>query len=128
MSYKTSKIWTGSEWAGIAVAVADSQQKTIGNSAATALTLSTSDATNAFVFSSNSSITVTIPTNADQSFLIGQTFLVFQNGTGVITFSAASGVTLRSKSSYVKTAGQYSEVRLIKIATNEWLLSGDLSS
>jgi hypothetical protein len=128
MSYKTSKVWTGSEWAGIAVAVANSQQKTIGNSAATAVTLSTNDATNAFVFSSNSSITVTIPTNTDQPFLIGQTLIFFQNGTGVVTFSAASGVTLRSKSSYVKTAGQYSEARLIKIATNEWLLSGDLSS
>ena len=50
MSYKTSKVWTGSEWAGIAVAVADSQQKTVGNSAATSYSLAVTDSTNAFVF------------------------------------------------------------------------------
>ena len=61
-------------------------------------------------------------------FTIGQTFVVIQKNTGAVTVQGASGVTIDSLGSKVKTNGRYSEARLIKIAANEWLLSGDLSS
>jgi hypothetical protein len=79
MSYKTSKVWTGSEWSGIAVAVANSQQKTISNQSGTTLTLSTTTAADTFVFSSSSSITVTIPVDASDEFIIGQTLVLIHN-------------------------------------------------
>jgi len=125
---KASYIWTGSEWLAVASAFPTAHQRFINNSTATAYTLSANDISKAIVFNSSSSITLTIPPETTYPFIDGQTFVVLQKGSGVITVAAGVGVTLRSKSSYVKTAGQYSEIRLIKIGTNEWLLSGDLSS
>lgn len=125
---KASYIWTGSEWLAVASAFPTAHQRFINDSAATTYTLGVNDISKAIVFSSSSSITLTIPPESTYAFIDGQTFVVLQKGSGVVTVAAGAGVTLRSKSSYVKTAGQYSEVRLIKIGTNEWLLSGDLSS
>ena len=125
---KASYVWTGSEWLAVASAFPTAHQRFINNSAATTYGLSVNDISKALVFTSNSSITLTIPAETTYPFVDGQTFVIIQKGSGVVTVSAAVGVTIRSKSSYVKTAGQYSEVRLIKIGTNEWLLSGDLSS
>ena len=128
MSYKAAKVYTGSEWVDLAVAVSDSWQRPIGNITGTSYTPSLSDAGKALVFSNSSSITFTLPPESSVNYLIGQTLVVIQKGTGVVTVAAGVGVTLNSKGSLVKTAGQYSEVRLIKTASNEWLLSGDLSS
>jgi hypothetical protein len=125
---KASYIWTGSEWLPVASAFPTAHQRFIKDSTATTYTLGVDDISKAIVFSNNSSITLTIPPESTYPFVNGQTFIVIQKGSGVVTVTAGSGVTLRSKSSYVKTAGQYSEIRLIKIGTNEWLLSGDLSS
>lgn len=128
MSYKSAQVYTGSEWVDLAVAVSNYGQRTIGNITGTSYTLLSADAGKELVFSNDSSITLTIPAESTTNFTIGQTFFVFQKGNGVITFSAAVGVTLRSKSNYVNTSGQYSEVRLIKIASNEWALTGNLSA
>jgi hypothetical protein len=122
---KASYIWTGSEWLPVASAFPTAHQRFIKDSAATTYTLGVDDISKAIVFSNNSSITLTIPPESTYPFVNGQTFIVIQKGSGVVTVTAGSGVTLRSKSSYVKTAGQYSEIRLIKIGTNQWLLSGD---
>ena len=128
MSYKTSKVWTGSEWAGIAVAVANSQQKTISNQVGTALTLDTTVAANTFVFSSSSSITVTIPDDASDEFTIGQTLLIIQNGTGTVSVTTEDVAVLNSKvaSGTVDLNGQYSVATLIKIDNNEWVIYGDI--
>jgi len=128
MSYKSAQVYTGSEWVDLAVAVSNYGQQPIGNITGTSYTILLADAGKELVFSNGSSITLTIPAESTTNFTIGQTFLVFQKGAGVITVSPAVGVTLRSKSDYVKTAGQYSEVRLIKIASDEWALTGDLSA
>ena len=128
MSYKTSKVWTGSELAGIAVAVANSQQKTISNQVGTALTLDTTVAANTFVFSSSSSITVTIPDDASDEFTIGQTLLIIQNGTGTVSVTTEDVAVLNSKvaSGTVDLNGQYSVATLIKIDNNEWVIYGDI--
>jgi hypothetical protein len=125
---KASYVWTGSEWTPIASAFPTAHQRFVKNSNETTYTLSVNDISRAIVFTSSSNVTLTIPTNSTYPFVIGQTFVIIQKGSGVVTVVAEIGATVRSKSSYVKTAGQYSEVRLIKIDTNEWLLSGDLSS
>lgn len=128
MTYKSAKVYTGAEWVDLAVAVADPFQRTVGNITTSPYTILSTDAGKALVLNSSSSMSLVIPAESTYNFVIGQTFLIIQKGTGVITVSGESGVTIRSKSSYVKTAGQYSEARLIKIAADEWLLSGDLSS
>ena len=125
---KASYVWSGTEWVAVASAFPTANQRFIKDSAATTYTLDVNDTGKALVISNTDPITVTIPADATYNFVIGQTFIVVQRGSGVVTIAGAVGVTLRSKSSYVKTSGQYSEVRLLKLATNEWLLSGDLSS
>jgi hypothetical protein len=128
MTYKSAKVYTGSEWVNIAVGVSDSTQRTIQNITGTSYTPSILDAGKALVFSNSSAASLTVPAESSSNFIIGQTFLIIQKGTGAITVSGAVGVTIYSKGNLVKTAGQYSEARLIKTASNEWLLSGDLSS
>lgn len=130
MSYKTSKVWTGSEWAGIAVAVANSQQKTISNQAGTSLTLDTTVAADTFVFSSSSSITVTIPDDASDEFTIGQTVVLIQNGTGTVSVTTEDEADLYSSvaTGTVELDGQYAVATLIKIANDNWIIYGDIVS
>jgi hypothetical protein len=130
MSYKTSKVWTGSEWAGIAVAVANSQQKTISNQIGTTLTLDTTVAADTFVFSNSSPITVTIPDDASDEFLIGQTVVLIQNGTGTVSVTTEDVADLNSSvaTGTVNLNGQYSVATLIKIDSDEWVIYGDIVS
>jgi hypothetical protein len=51
-----------------------------------------------------------------------------QAGAGQITVAGAGGVTLRSNGGKTKTAAQYSLATLLKIATDEWVLGGDISA
>jgi hypothetical protein len=68
----------------------------------------------------------TIPTNASVAFPIDATLTVCQYGAGQTTIVPASGVTIRTPSS-LTTRVQYSTVFLRKRATNEWVISGDLT-
>jgi hypothetical protein len=72
--------------------------------------------------------TLTVPTNASVAFPIGTQILISQYGAGACTVTAASGVTLRSESAKLKTNGQYSGATLVKIATDEWYVFGNLTT
>jgi len=72
--------------------------------------------------------TLTIPTNASVPFPLGTQILVSQLGTGQTTITPSGGVTLRSSGGKTKTAAQYAMCTLIKRGTNEWYLSGDLTT
>ena len=125
---KASYVWSGSEWIQVASAIPQSNQRGIVYVVGTNYTLGVNDTGKALLFSSSSPITLTIPKETTYNFSLGQSFVIIQEGTGVVTVVVEAGATLRSKSSYVNTAGQYSEARLLKIDSDEWLLSGDLSS
>jgi hypothetical protein len=71
--------------------------------------------------STGSAITITI----DNNLTAGQRIDFVQTG-GQITFAAGSGVTLNSKGSKLKTAGQYSGATVICLASGSYLLVGDL--
>jgi len=70
---------------------------------------------------------VTVPANASVAFPIGTMIAIDQIGAGQTGIVAASGVTIRSVSGYLKVSGQYSGVTLRKRATNEWVLVGALT-
>jgi hypothetical protein len=72
--------------------------------------------------------TFTIPANATIAFPVKTYITIMQYGTGQITITPAGGVTLRSAGSKTKTVAQYSCATLLKIATNEWVLFGDLTT
>jgi hypothetical protein len=128
MTYKKAKVYSGSDWIDLAVANSDATQRTVGNITTTTHTLVAADAGKALVCDNTSAITMTVPNDTTYNFTIGQTFVVIQKNTGAVTVQGESGVAIDSLGSKIKTNGQYSEARLIKIAANEWLLSGDLSS
>jgi hypothetical protein len=125
---KASYVWSGSEWIAVASAIPQTQQRGISSSTSTSYTLGATDTGKALILTNSGATTLTIPAESTYDFAIGQTFLIVQNGTGAVTVAAAAGVTLNSKSSYVKTSGQFAEARLLKTASNTWLLSGDLTS
>lgn len=80
-------------------------------------------------FNNASAITVTVPPNSSVPFQTGKAVLnCAQLGAGQVTFAPGAGVTIRSAGSKLKLSGQYSAGALAKIATDEWLLFGDIAS
>jgi hypothetical protein len=71
--------------------------------------------------------TVTVPPNSGVAFDIGTQIQVIGLGAGEITMVAGSGVTLRYTPG-LKLRAQYSSCTCIKIATDEWILIGDLEA
>lgn len=73
--------------------------------------------------------TVTIPTNATAAFEVGTQIRVIQSGAGALTIAAAGGVTLNHLAAKtLVAAGQFAVITLIKVGTNVWNVSGDLTA
>ena len=70
---------------------------------------------------------LTVPLNSSIAFPIGTKIDLAQYGAGQTTVVATSGVTVRSAGGALKLALQYSGASLVKIATNEWYLFGDIT-
>jgi len=79
-------------------------------------------------FDNGSAITFTIPPNSSVAFGIGTQINIMQLGAGQVTITAGAGVTLRSAGTKVKTNGQYSVATCVKIATDTWVLVGNLAA
>ena len=71
---------------------------------------------------------LTVPLNSSVAFSIGTQILLAQYGAGQTTLVPTSGVNIRSTGSKLKLSGQYSGATLIKIATDEWYLFGDITT
>jgi hypothetical protein len=71
---------------------------------------------------------LTIPLNSSVAFATGTQILLAQYGAGQTTLVPTSGVTIRSNGAKLKLNAQYSGATLIKIATDEWYLFGDIAS
>jgi hypothetical protein len=103
-------------------------QEIVFDKKATSYTLVLGDAYELIEMEVSSANTLTIPTNASVPFPLGTQILVSQLGTGQTTITPAVGVTIRSSGGKTKTAAQYSMCILIKRGTNEWYLSGDITT
>lgn len=77
---------------------------------------------------SSTATTITVPTNATTAFPLGSVITIIQTGSGQVSFVEASGVTIRSKSSYKKIGTQYAAAQLVKVDTDIWILIGDLKA
>lgn len=94
-------------------------------------TLALTDANTLVDLTNASGCNVTIPANASVAFPVGTQIVACQNNSASAQcqFTAAGGVTLQSKYGRTKFENtQYATVYLLKIATNTWRLSGDLSA
>jgi len=75
-----------------------------------------------------SAITLTVPPNSSVAFGIGSQINIMQLGAGQVTIAAGVGVTLRSEGSKLKLKGQYAVATCCKIATDTWVVVGNLSA
>lgn len=69
-----------------------------------------------------------VPAESSTNFPIGTQILLIQYGAGQTTVINSGGVTLRSSGGKTKIAAQYGKATLIKIGSNEWALSGDITT
>lgn len=74
------------------------------------------------------SIALTIPPNSSVAYGIGTQINIMQLAAGVVTITAGAGVTLQSAGSKLKTNGQYAVATCCKIATNVWVVVGNLTA
>ena len=68
-----------------------------------------------------------VPANSNVAFPVGTVIQIRQNGAGQTTMVADTGVTINSAET-LKLRKQGSSAALIKVATNEWDLTGDLEA
>ena len=99
----------------------------VANRQTVSYTLVLSDADKLVEMNVGSANNLTIPLNSSVAFATGTQILLAQYGAGQTTIVPTSGVTIRSNASKVKLNAQYSGATLIKIATDEWYLFGDIA-
>lgn len=89
-------------------------------------TLALTDAGTLQRVNSSSALTITIPSNASVAFPVGAEVEILRYGSGDVTISPGSNVTIRCAETSRRIAKQYGGVSLKKLAANEWLLMGNL--
>jgi hypothetical protein len=72
-------------------------------------------------------ISVTIPAASSVAYPTGSQIHLYQSGTGQVTLTGASGVSIYS-SNGLKTRAQYSVATVIKVGINSWVLIGDVTA
>ena len=77
------------------------------------------------LFTASSGITAVVPSGLADGF---NCLIVQTTASGQVTISGASGVTVRRALSSTKTAYQYAVASIIKIGTEEYLLSGEVTA
>ena len=101
--------------------------QTINAQTGTSYTLVATDANKLVQLNNASAITLTIPPSV---FSVGQSIDLYQLGAGQVTFAQGSGVTIRSTgatSTAPKLRVQYSAATVICVASNDFLVVGDLA-
>ncbi len=96
------------------------------NSQTANYTLVATDVSKAVEMSNSSARTITIPPNSSVAFPVGSVIELRRMGTGSVTIVAGSGVTIRNAAGVLTLRAQYSIASIVKRATNEWVISGDL--
>jgi hypothetical protein len=71
---------------------------------------------------------LTVPLNSSIAFPVGTKIDIAQYGAGQTTVVATGGVTVRSAGGALKLTSQYSGATLVKIATDEWYLFGNITT
>jgi hypothetical protein len=124
----TSSTGSGDNVLGTSPTITDPKiAQSINAQTTTVYTAVLSDSNKLITFSWNfNPITFTIPANSSVAFPIGTSLNVAQLGAGQVTISGAVGVTILGIGT--KIAAQYGAATAIQIATNQWLLVGNLTT
>jgi hypothetical protein len=138
--------WNGSAWVGLLsllpdgaittakladgavtdakLAVPNGQYKSTEANSNTSISVTSTDRGKLIYTTSGSAITMTI----QAGFATGDRVDVLQNGGGQITFAAGAGVTLASRASRLKTAGQFAGATIVHLGSDVYRLVGDLAN
>jgi hypothetical protein len=98
----------------------------INDQTGTAYTIALADNGKLVTLSNSATGTVTIPLNSSVAFATGAQVNMVRKGTGPFSVTGASGVTVNA-SLGLNFRAQWSAATAVKIATDTWLLLGDLS-
>lgn len=90
--------------------------------------LALTDANKLVTITKADATTVTVPPNSSVAFPVGTMIMVAQLGAGQVTITAGAGVTINSYDSALALTGQYAAASLIKLATDTWLCTGNLTT
>jgi hypothetical protein len=74
-----------------------------------------------------SAIALTVPAEASVNYAIGTSIDLAQIGAGQVTVAGAGGVTVNATPG-LNFRAQYSAATLLKVASDSWLLVGDLAA
>ena len=101
----------------------------VGTQYLVSTTLIAADAASIVRMNSSSLLVLTVPSDGTggYTFPIGTQIVVAQIGVGQVRFDPAAGVTIRSEGDRRTTKAQYAVASLIKLSSNQWLLSGNLT-
>lgn len=97
------------------------------NAQTASYTLLLSDRGKLVEISNASANTVTVPSDSNAAFGIGDTIDILQTGAGQTTITPDSGVTINATPG-LKLRAQWSGATLMKRAANTWVAVGDLST
>ena len=122
-TFSSGQVLTAAECTNLAIAMIALNAQT-GTSYTTVL----GDDGKLITLDNAAAITLTIPPNGTVAYGIGTQLNLMQLGAGQVTITAGAGVTLRSAGTKVKTNGQYSVATCVKIATDTWVLVGNLAA
>jgi len=125
-SVKAVYDWAVGLFATIANLALKTDKLVVTNRQTASYTLVLSDADKLVEMNVATANNLTIPLNSSVAFPIGTQILLAQYGAGQTTVVATSGVTVISNGGKLKLNVQYSGATLIKIATDEWYLFGDI--
>lgn len=90
--------------------------------------LAITDVGSVILMNNASTNTLIVPNNSTAAFSIGTQITVSQTGAGQTVFAPAGGVIISAADAADRLRTQYSTATLTKIATNTWLLSGDITN
>ena len=99
---------------------------TLNGQTGTAYTLALTDNGKLITLDNAATGAVTIPDNSSVAFVVGAQVNLVQKGTGPFSVTGASGVTVNATPG-LNFRAQWSAATAIKIATDTWILLGDLS-
>jgi hypothetical protein len=99
----------------------------VTNTQTASYTLALTDAGGFVEMNVASANNLTVAPDSSVNFSTNTVVCGSQEGAGITTIVAGSGVTVHSRGEIKTTAGQYAEFTLRKHAANDWRLSGDLA-
>lgn len=76
----------------------------------------------------SSTILISIPEYTSQSFATGSQILISRIGTGTMSITSSTNVSILSAGGKLNLASQYSVATLINRGIDSWIFSGDISS